>query len=71
MIGMGVNCGIKINADASRLTITIDLEQEHGPSKSGKTIVIASTKGNVQPAPGIYLGVNCYKYVSDKEDDNV
>jgi hypothetical protein len=29
------------------LTITVDLTKEFGPSSSGKTIIIASTEGNV------------------------
>ena len=29
------------------LTITVDLAKEFGPSSSGKTIIIASTEGNV------------------------
>jgi hypothetical protein len=28
------------------LTITVDLSREFGPSKSGKTIIIASSEGN-------------------------
>ena len=46
------------------LTITIDLSKTHGPSKSGKTIVIASTLGN-KPVPNhddARIGVNVYKY---------
>ena len=30
-----------------RLTITVDLSKEFGPSASGKTIIIASTEGSV------------------------
>lgn len=29
------------------LTITVDLTKEFGPSASGKTIIVASTEGNV------------------------
>lgn len=46
------------------LTITIDLGRTLGPSKSGKTILIASTDGNVA-VPGapeaMFLGLNLYK----------
>ena len=48
-------------SEANIMTITVDLTQEHGPSKSGKTMTVASTKGNVEVAPGIKLGLNCYK----------
>ena len=58
---------IKMNVSDNVLTVTIDLSQDHGPSKSGKSVVIASTEGNVDvtghslPYP-IKLGVNCYHY---------
>jgi hypothetical protein len=48
-------------------TVTIDLRQDQGPSKSGKSVVIASTEGNVDVTGhdlpyAIKLGVNCYHY---------
>jgi len=45
------------------LTITVDLKQSHGSSKSGKSIVIASTEGNlpIEAHPGVYIGLNVYK----------
>ena len=52
---------IKTETKEQILTITIDLDKTYGPSKSGKTIIIATTGGNQEVAPGIYLGVNCYK----------
>ena len=39
------NVEMKVNGDI--LTITVDLSKEFGPSASGKTIIIASTEGNV------------------------
>jgi len=54
----------EMKIDGNKLTITIDLEKEFGPSKSGKTIVIASTEGNqsVPDHEDIKIGINCYKY---------
>lgn len=49
----------------SILTITVDLTKTYGPSKSGKTIIIASTEGNLS-IPGheaIKVGLNIYKPV--------
>lgn len=46
------------------LTIKIDLNQNFGPSKSGKTQIIASTCGNkaVDNAKnGAVIGINCYR----------
>lgn len=45
------------------LTIKVDLTREFGPSSSGKTIIIASTEGNVS-IPGCEekkVGLNVYK----------
>ena len=59
---------IQIEVKDNKAVITIDLSKDFGPSKSGKTIVVASTRGNV-PIPGaetIHLGLNCYKYPEDK-----
>ena len=46
------------------LRIEIDLTQDHGLSKSGKTTIVASTGGNVS-VPGsesVKIGLNVYKY---------
>jgi len=43
-----VNATVKGNV----LTITVDLSQRLGPSSTGKTMMIASTKGNAS-APGV------------------
>lgn len=47
----------------NKLIIEIDLTKEFGLSKSGKTITIASTKGN-QKIEGTeaVIGLNVYKY---------
>lgn len=44
------------------LTIKVDLSERHGRSASGKTEIIASTRGNISVPnhPEIKLGVNCY-----------
>lgn len=53
---------VKIDKKGDILTITVDLSKNSGPSKSGKSIVIASTLGNtiVDPEKKIYLGLNVY-----------
>ena len=59
---------IQIEVNDNKAVITIDLSKEFGPSKSGKTIVVATTRGNV-PIPGsdtIKIGINCYKYPERK-----
>ncbi len=54
---------VEISVDANILTIKVDLTREFGPSSSGKTIIIASTEGNVS-IPGAEdkkIGLNVYK----------
>lgn len=54
---------IELTVKDNILTITIDLTKEFGRSKSGKTIVVASTLGNKSiPGTEISLGINAYKY---------
>jgi hypothetical protein len=62
---------IDMDVTGNVLTITVDLGRDQGPSKSGKTIVIASTEGNVDVTDhdlpyGIKLGLNCYHYPEGK-----
>lgn len=49
--------------DGDILTIRIDLRQSFGPSSSGKTIIVASTEGNVSVAPDRdeKIGLNVYR----------
>ncbi len=38
---------VELTVEGIMLTIKVDLSKEFGPSASGKTIIIASTEGNV------------------------
>ena len=38
---------VEMSLEGNILTIKVDLSKEFGPSASGKTIIIASTEGNV------------------------
>jgi hypothetical protein len=54
---------VQINVEGKKLIIVVDLDQEFGPSSSGKSITIASTEGNVS-VPGreeIKIGLNVYR----------
>jgi len=54
------NVELKVEGDI--LTIRVDLTKEFGPSSSGKTVVIATTEGNVSlPGKEIKVGLNVYK----------
>ena len=38
---------VEMNLEGDILTIKVDVSKEFGPSSSGKTIIIATTEGNV------------------------
>ena len=53
---------VELSVKGNTLTITVDLTKEFGPSSSGKTVIIASTEGNL-PLPGRneVVGLNVYR----------
>lgn len=54
---------VDMKLDGNRLIITADLSKDFGPSKSGKTTIIATTGGNVS-VPGheaVKVGLNIYR----------
>lgn len=64
-------CGnnIQVEIKGDKLMLEIDLTKENGPSKSGKTVNIGSTRGNQRIPYGdteIVIGVNCYKYPDEE-----
>lgn len=54
---------VKMEVKGNKLTIEIDLSVTGSPSATGKTLVLASTRGNksVPEHEGVFIGVNCYK----------
>ena len=53
---------LEMSVDGDNLTIKVDLSKEFGPSSSGKTILIASTEGNVSvPEREEKVGLNVYR----------
>ncbi|MFQ5560279.1 MAG: hypothetical protein ACE5FU_06810 [Nitrospinota bacterium] len=54
---------VTMSVDENILTIKVDLSKEYGPSSSGKTIIIASTEGNVSidGAEDKKIGLNIYR----------
>ncbi|NLA75406.1 MAG: hypothetical protein GX846_08060 [Deltaproteobacteria bacterium] len=54
---------VEMSLEGNILTIKVDITKEFGPSASGKTIIIASTEGNI-PIPGkdeVKIGLNIYR----------
>lgn len=54
---------VEMTVDGNILTIKVDLTKEFGPSSSGKTIIIASTEGNisVEGHEAAKVGLNVYR----------
>lgn len=53
---------VEFSVNGNILTIKVDLAKEFGPSSSGKTIIIASTEGNLQlPGRVEVVGLNVYR----------
>ena len=54
---------VKWEIKDNKLIIEIDLTKEFGLSKSGKTVTIASTRGNKKiEGTDAVIGLNVYKY---------
>jgi hypothetical protein len=53
---------IKTEVKGHTLTITVDLSQRLGPSSTGKTEIVASSKGNasVPGHAGVKFGLNVF-----------
>ena len=53
---------VEMTVEGETLIIKIDLTKDFGPSKSGKTIIVASTAGNVPiPERDEKIGLNVYR----------
>ena len=54
---------IEMTVERETLIIKVDLSKDFGPSKSGKTIIVASTEGNVSVSDrDEKIGLNAYRY---------
>ncbi|MFQ5627877.1 MAG: hypothetical protein ACE5I1_03885 [bacterium] len=55
---------VKTEMKSTQLIITIDLDEDNGPSKSGKTTIVASTQGAIPisyKGSEYKLNLNVYK----------
>lgn len=53
---------VQMTIEGDILAIRVDLSKEFGPSASGKTIIIASTEGNLSvPDREEKVGLNVYR----------
>lgn len=54
---------VTLSREGDKLKIEIDLTKDFGPSASGKTTLVASTRGS-RPVPGtsdLFIGINCFR----------
>lgn len=60
---------VEMTSDGKKLTIIVDLTKEYGESSSGKSLIIASTGGNIAipESNDIKIGLNVYKKVKEKK----
>jgi hypothetical protein len=52
--------GFTARVEGDELIITVDLSRQGTPSKSGKSLVIATTRGNVKIGD-VSVGLNVYR----------
>ena len=53
---------VRMTVEGDVLTIQVDLSKEFGPSSSGKTIIVATTEGNISvPDREEKVGLNVYR----------
>jgi hypothetical protein len=54
---------VDMTIEGDTLIIKVDLSKDFGPSKSGKTVIVASTEGNA-PVSGRSkrIGLNVYRH---------
>jgi hypothetical protein len=54
---------VQFQREGDLLIVKIDLSKDYGPSASGKTVIVASTRGNAR-IPGedeAYIGINAFR----------
>ncbi len=60
---------IKQELNGDILTLTIDISERHGLSKSGKTTRIASSEGNKRIGDSeVFIGLNVYEKIKIEKD---
>ena len=55
---------VTMRMEGNKLIIEVEMDQDFGPSKSGKTRIIASTEGNISVPDDedVKIGLNVYRY---------
>lgn len=53
--------GIRVEREGTLLVLRLDIDAPGVPSKSGKSTVLASTRGAMIVGPGLRLNLNLYR----------
>ncbi len=61
VVGQGI---LAIKAEGFTF-LAVDESGNFGPSKSGKTTIVASSRGNVDLGDGLFAGVNLFRYIEE------
>lgn len=58
---------VELKVEHGKLIVTVDLTKELGPSSSGKSVIIATTEGNIDVPgePHVKLGLNVYRVIRE------
>ena len=56
-----IGSGIHVRIDGDEITMRFSAAGAGTPSRSGKTMIVASTSGNVTLPNGITVGLNAYR----------
>jgi hypothetical protein len=58
---------VNVTVQGTKLQIIVDLSKAGKPSSTGKSLILATTGGNVlvEPKKGIKLGLNVYQPVAN------
>lgn len=54
------NKGVTVKVAGKTAVFTVDLAKDFGPSASGKTVIVATTGGAEEIAPGIFVNLTVY-----------
>lgn len=57
---------VRYAVEGNELVVRIDLTHRGGLSASGKTVRVATTNGNKELAPGVFVGFNAYEYAQKR-----
>jgi hypothetical protein len=61
-INLEVMKNVSLEVEGDILKIKVDLSKDFGPSKSGKTRIVATTAGNIAiPGTDAKIGLNVYR----------